>query len=81
MVAVFELARSIHSNSAFPHLKPVEGQGGGQRKTQKPEVCLEFIPLIIFTQLNKKKKISISQQQGNHVLHNSETHTSKTKTG
>lgn len=56
MVAVFELARSIHSNSAFPHLKPVEGQGGGQRKTQKPEVCLEFIPLIIFTQLNKKKK-------------------------
>lgn len=86
MAVVFELARSIHSTvpqfripCSIPHLEPEEGQGGGQRKTQKPEVCLEFIPLNISHSWTKK--ISISQQQGNHVLHNSETHTPKTKTG
>lgn len=54
MAVAFELARAIHSTvpqfcipCSIPHLQPVQGQGGGQRKTQKPEVYLEFIPLNI----------------------------------
>lgn len=54
MSFAFELARSIHSTlpqlcipCSIPPLEAVEGEGGGQRKTQKPEVCLEFIPLNI----------------------------------
>lgn len=78
MAAVFELASSIYSTvpqfcspCSTSYLEPVGRRGGGQRKTQKPEVCLEFIPLNISHSWTKN--ISISQQQGNHVLHNSET--------
>lgn len=58
---------------SIPHLEPVEGEGGWQRKTQKPEVCLEFIPLNISHSWTNN--VLISQQQENHVLHNSKTHT------
>lgn len=58
---------------SIPHLEPVEGEGVWQRKTQKPEVCLAFIPLNISH--SKTNNVSISQQQENHVLHNSKRHT------